>query len=251
MKKTRMFMKKFIFGIIAVVVAGAIWVLTRENSCSSGTIKNEDEIIPRVEAKKTNLKEATTTLEMMENLELEYKELINQVAEDTKSVLESDTSFITEVEAWEVLYSLLNEFCVDVIHIGWYGGSGCSLVMRGIRNRVLEIRAKDLSRIIQLNGGKDPASNDMVEYKRKELCKAIDNAVEAVIPPEGLWEIPEEGIDEYRKLYNRIQKDYKLLPAVIEKWLATRASRYNGCTAIALDDMKDEVCITFFVDVED
>ena len=240
-------MKKFIFGIIALVVAGAIWVLSKENSCSSESAQNEGEMIPRVDSKKTNLKEAKTTFEMMESLEWIYKDVTKKVAEDTKRVLGSDSGFIKEVEAWEEVYNLLNEFCVDAVHIGWYGGSGCSLMMRAMRGDVLDIRAKDLSRIIQLNGGKDPASNEMVEYKRKELCRILDLASETLIPPEWLREIPEEGIDEYKKLYNRTQKDYKLLPAAIEKWIATRDTRYNGCTAITLDDMKDAVNVTLYI----
>ena len=98
-------MKKFIFGIIALVVAGAIWVLSRENSCSSESAQNEGEMIPRVDSKKRNLKEAKTTFEMMESLEWIYKDVTKKVAEDTKRVLGSDSSFIKEVEAWEELYN--------------------------------------------------------------------------------------------------------------------------------------------------
>jgi hypothetical protein len=41
------------------------------------------------------------------------------------------------------------------------------------------------------------------------------------------------------------------LPAAIEKWIATRDTRYNGCTAIALDDMKDAVYVTLLIDEEE
>lgn len=52
-----------------------------------------------------------------------------------------------------------------------------------------------------------------------------------------------EELENYIKLYRNIQKNAELLPEAIDKWIKTR-SRYRGCTAIALDDMKDAAILT-------
>ena len=45
------------------------------------------------------------------------------------------------------------------------------------------------------------------------------------------------------KFFRNIQKNGELLPKAIDKWIMTR-SRYRGCTAITLDDMKDAAILT-------
>ena len=223
-------MKKFIFGLIGVVIVVAgFFLYDREDYTTDDTIRYEYKKAP---AKKQEPKRKS------------YSALKEEEAEALKKVLESDSNFAEEIVAWDELQGLLSEFCIDGAHMEWFGNMECASAMEGMRNLVAEVRVKDLHRILQLEGGSDPATKEMVEYKKKELLKAIERACILVAPIDVAESVLKgEELENYIKLYRNIQKNAELLPKAIDKWIKTR-SRYRGCTAIALDDMKDAAILT-------
>ena len=226
-------MKKFIFGLIGVVIVVAgFFLYDREDYTTDDTI--------RYEYKKEPAKSAS----QQEPKRKSYSALKEEEAETLKKVLESDSNFTEEIVAWDELQGLLSEFCIDGAHMEWFGNMECASAMEEMRNLVAEVRVKDLHRILQLEGGSDPATKEMVEYKKKELLKAIERACILVAPIDVAESVLKgEELENYIKLFRNIQKNGELLPKAIDKWIKTR-SRYRGCTAIALDDMKDAAILT-------
>lgn len=166
-----------------------------------------------------------TTISMISHSNKVYSVLMFRVVGDTRRVLQSDSCFVDEIEAWEELYGLLGTICMGVMCSEWYGGSGCIPMMGVAQNNVLEVRVNDLHRIIQLEGGSDPATVQMITFKKNELYEAMDQAIKTI---------------DHDVILQDVKKCKDALPAALEKWIQTR-SKYKGCTAIAIDDMKDAV----------
>lgn len=166
-----------------------------------------------------------TTIDMINHSYMVYSVLMCKIVTYSKRVLQCDSTFKDEMRAWKELHGLLSNLCIGVIHSEWYGGSGCGPMMGAVRNNVLEVRVNDLRRIIQLDGGSDPATDEMITSKRDELYQAMERALKIV---------------DKEELYMSVKKSKEALPAALEKWIHTRG-KYKGCTAVAIDDMKDAV----------
>lgn len=223
-------MKKFIFGLIGVVIVVAgFFLYDREDYTTDDMIMYEYKKEPAKKASQQEPKRKS------------FSALKGEEVEMLKKVQESDSKFAEEMVVWDELQRIMNSFYMDMTNHECYGGFGNAPALEKMRNCVLEVRVKDLHRILQLEGGSDPASDGMVEYKKAELLKAIERASKLVIPiEERMTIINGEEIARCRQLFEHIQQQAELLPEAIEKWIKTR-SRYKGCTAIALDDMKDVV----------
>ncbi len=166
-----------------------------------------------------------TTIDMINHSYMVYSVLMCKIGVYSKKVLQCDSTFKDEMKAWKELHGLLSNLCIGVIHSEWYGGSGCGPMMGAVRNNVLEVRVNDLRRIIQLDGGSDPATDEMITCKQDELYLAMERALKIV---------------DKEELYMSVKKSKEALPAALEKWIHTRG-KYKGCTAVAIDDMKDAV----------
>ena len=169
--------------------------------------------------------EGITTIEMMNHSMMVYCVLMYKVVAYSKIVLQRDSTFKDEMKAWDELYVLLSNFCIGVIYSEWFGDSCCGPMIEAVRNNVLEVRVKDLHRIIQLEGGSDPATDQMVTLKRNELNQAMERALKTV---------------DKADVYKSTKKSKAAIPAALEKWYLTRA-KYKGCTAVTIDEMKDAV----------
>ena len=166
-----------------------------------------------------------TTIDMINHSYMVYSVLICKIGAYSKRVLQCDSTFKDEMMAWKELHGLLSNLCIGVIHSEWYGGSGCGPMMGAVRNNVLEVRVNDLRRIIQLDGGSDPATDEMITCKQDELYLAMERAFKTV---------------DKEELYMSVKQSKEALPVALEKWIHTR-DKYKGCTAVAIDDMKDAV----------
>ena len=166
-----------------------------------------------------------TTIDMINHSYMVYSVLMCKIGVYSKKVLQCDSTFKDEMRAWKELHGLLSNLCIGVIHSEWYGGSGCGPMMGAVRNNVLEVRVNDLRRIIQLEGSSDPATDEMITSKQDDLYQAMELALKTV---------------DKEELYMSVKKCKEALPAALEKWIHTR-DKYKGCTAVAIDDMKDAV----------
>ena len=225
-------------------VAGMVWKLGMENSvdvqdsnalnrwqeeCEKAMVAYYDLLHPHDSLKEFNKVEAVldavekripegmTTIDMVNQTLMDYSMLMFRKTAYAKRVAEGDSCFVRECQAWKELEGQLSKFCTSVAESEWAGGSACNLMMSAARNSVLKARVRDLQRILQLEGGTDPASDGMVDYKKQALLRAIVKA-------------PMKAPDE--------------LFAALDRWIENRG-RYKGCTAIALDDMADAVWHTY------
>ena len=273
-------MKKFIFGIIAIVMAVAVWMslgkkdgasddepvqraiehkidtaslrkianmvwrLVMENAvdvrdssalnqwqeqCGKAMIAYYDSLHPNEDLKDYKKMEAViddmeklipegiTTIDMINNGLMDYCMQMFRKTAYSAQVQQTDSNFVRELQAWSVLEGHLIKFCMGAAESTWAGGSACSLMMGAARNAVLRARVRDLIRILQLEGGSDAASEAMVNSKKEEVKKAIAKA--PIKAPDGLFD-------------------------AMDQWMASR-ERYNGCTAVAFDDMAEAVWYSF------
>ena len=89
-------MKKFIFGLIGVVIVVAgFFLYDREDYTTDDRIRYE---YKKAQAKKQEPKRKS------------YSALKGEEAEELKKVLESDSNFAEEIVAWDELQGLLSEF---------------------------------------------------------------------------------------------------------------------------------------------
>lgn len=200
--------------------------------------KKADSVLDEIEA---SIPEEDTTSGMIQHSLKLYSTLMLRVELYTRRILQSDSSFTEEIKAWNELYSSLSNFCIGVVHLEWFGGSGAGPMMGAARNGVLDVRAKDLHRIIQLGGGSDPASDEMVDYKKTALLDAVNKRASSVsMPAEVKDSYGKEQLQRYRTLYKDIMNSRGKLPDALDKWLKMR-DMYKGSSAAALDDMTDVV----------
>ena len=300
-----MIMKKFLFGIIAVVIAVAVWMslgkketaadepatknsvdkvakaslervaemvwalgltdsIDEENPeelerwrdrCENAMLiyfdsvnpgnqlakeKKTDSVLDEIE---TSIPEEDTNAGMIQHSLKLYSTLMLRVELYTRRILQSDSCFSEEIKAWNELYSSLGNFCIGVVHLEWFGGSGAKPMMGAARNDVLLARVKDLHRILQIGDGSDPASDEMVEHYHNSFLYSVDRIAGIVSSPAEMKEVYDERILEgYSEVYKTIIKCKKDISIALYKWIKTRV-KYRGCNAIALDDLSEAVSV--------
>lgn len=106
--------------------------------------------------------EGITTIDMINHSLMDYSMQMYRKTAYSAQVQLTDSNFVRELQVWSVLEGHLIKFCMDAAESAWAGGSACSLMMGAARNAVLRARVRDLQRILQLEGGSDPASEGMV-----------------------------------------------------------------------------------------
>lgn len=193
-------MKKFTFGAIGIVVALAVWVLVRDR---------EEDSDPKTEV----------THKMAE---VEDSIMVEMVVAEREKVLQLDSCFAEEIKPWEEVDSLLKVFCEGIANAGVLRGNvDVIAAMDAVRYNILKVRYNDLKRIIQLNGDEDPASDEMVEYKERELSEAMDLVIYSL---------------RNGPIYQSMIDSKEQLPMALEKWTKTR-EKYKGSNAITIHEM--------------
>ena len=194
-------MRKFIFGVIALVVVGAVMVLVSRDGEEGNTPAQKD-------SQKVTKAADSITAEM--------------IIDETAKVLDLDSSFTDEINEWVEVDSLLTIFCEGMANAGVLRGNvDVIAAMDAVNYQVMKIRYNDRKRIIQLNGDKDYASDEMLEYKKNELIDAMDLALE---------------LQSKGPIFQSMIDCRGQMSAAIEKWIKTR-ERYKGSNAITIHEM--------------
>jgi hypothetical protein len=139
------------------------------------------------------------------------------------AILEKDTTFRKEMEAWESVHKEMKTFCNCAIHAIFYGGSIIGLEEVVAVNAIYDRRRDDLARVYSLcqneslpcNESKNPAKAKAI------LLKSIEKTISKIEPREE-YSYDKREKQEFDSLCYKVQPSRKTLLVAIENWLKTR-----------------------------
>ncbi|MBQ9244936.1 hypothetical protein IJ182_01570, partial [bacterium] len=79
--------------------------------------------------------------------DLEYNMIKYKVVEETKNLLDTDSTFISEITAWQTLNKCLDKYIDNSVYIAWYNGNGQGPEIKDDKIIILKNRLMDLQRI--------------------------------------------------------------------------------------------------------
>jgi len=172
-----------------------------------------------------------STMGMIVNLDLQNSFLIYRMIAENTQILQYEPSFTTEIEAWNRLQEVLNVFCLGVVNLDWFGGSGAAPASLATRNMIIQSRIDDMKNICRLYRGDDSiktlyTSNTIEAQLSKshaEFVRAINRVASSVSTVEESKDyLPEDRLSDYKVLYDKVQNSKSPLKKSIDEWKKTR-----------------------------
>ena len=176
-----------------------------------------------------------TTMGMIINGDLQYKFLIYRMTAVSFQICDKDPSFEKEMKAWDGLEEAMCDFCVDVVRLDWFGGSGSGPAAIGMRNSIIQCRIDDLERIYKLYSGEptsqryasDEMGNDLnirLKKSREDFKKAVEKIASSISDVNEAKEYYSDyQLEEYESLYHAVQESKNTLTNSLDKWLLVRS----------------------------
>lgn len=172
-----------------------------------------------------------TTMGMIINGDLQYKFLIYRMTAVSFQICDKEPSFEKEMKAWDGLEEAMCDFCVDVVRLDWFGGSGSGPAAIGMRNSIIQCRIDDLERIYKLYSGGPVSQNDMgndlntrLKKSREDFKKAVEKIASSISDVNEAKEYYSDyQLEEYESLYHAVQESKSALTNSLDKWLLVRS----------------------------
>ena len=172
-----------------------------------------------------------STMGMIVNFDLQSSFLIYRMTAETAKILEYEPSFTMEIEAWDCLQKAMNEFCLGIVHLDWFGGSGVGPASLATRNMIIQSRIDDLKNIHGLYAGNSSlvVANDKNDSYAKltkaqsEFTRAVDKVAWSVSNVEDAKEyVIEDRLSDYKALYDKVQGAKTPLVKSLDEWERVR-----------------------------
>lgn len=171
-----------------------------------------------------------STMGMIVNFDLQNSFLIYRMTDETVQILEYEPLFRQEIEAWEYLHKAMNDFCLGIVNLDWFGGSGAGPASLATRNMIIQSRIDDLKNIHRLYAGYPiqttnikPTTDVRLVKSKSEFVKAIEKVASAVSNVEESKDyLPEDRLQDYKDLYDKVQGAKSPLLKMFENWAKTR-----------------------------
>ena len=174
-----------------------------------------------------------STMGMIVNFDLQSSFLTYRISAESKQIMTYDPT-IDDSKNWDILQKAMTDFCVGVVLADWFGGSGAGPASIASRNSILEARYVDLKRIHKMCLGEYPARitgtkefGDHIDNRLTESIvkfkKAVEQTSKSIGNPKEVkdW-LPEDRLNDYTNLYDKIQASKKPLIEALGKWLDSR-----------------------------
>lgn len=110
---------------------------------------------------------------------------------------------LEEINAWNNLHRLLNKFCVNMLYLGWYGGSGAGPACTALICDISNTRLKDVERLNKFYHNELPSSELLCE---DTLNMPFETAVDSVIECRKLSPKAHEWYTDFE--YEGYEKEY-------------------------------------------
>ena len=174
-----------------------------------------------------------STMGMIVNLDLQSDFILYRMSAESEQIMTFDST-IDESKDWGYLQKAMTDFCLGIVQADWFGGSGVGPASLATRNSILETRLGDLKRINKLcrmdfpsriTGAREfgeqiekhlAGSVDQFKKTIEQTAKSIDTADEAKE-----W-LPEDRLNDYKTLYDKIQASKEPLLKALSNWLVAR-----------------------------
>lgn len=172
-----------------------------------------------------------STMGMIVNYDLQNSFLVYRMTAEAIKILEYEPSFTIEIKAWDRLQKAMNDFCLGIVHLDWFGGSGVGPASLATRNMIIQSRIDDLKNIHGMYAGNNNLAevNDNNDFDAKftksesEFSRAIDKVASSVSNVEEAKEyLLEDRLSDYKVLYEKVQGAKKPLLKSLEEWKRVR-----------------------------
>ena len=249
------------------------------NKCTQTLVQCYDSIYPRTYT--SNYGKAIGMLEKIESF-LENDEdassmrttpeyiLLNNIeyyymTANSIEIKDLDSSFEKEIKAWDILQNALTDFCISVVEIDWFDGSGMELASLDTRKTINEARVKDLKRVLQMykqdypeklysSEGIDNITKTQLAFSLEKFKLAVEDIASSITKVDDAKDfIVEDRIKAYESFYKKVQDYRKPLIDAMENWLKERdktpkcssgmemaaRNKYHEITAEMLNDLTE------------
>lgn len=171
-----------------------------------------------------------STMGMIVNFNLQNTFLIYRMTAEAIKILEYEPSFTMEIKAWDRLQEAMNDFCLGVVHLDWFDGSGIGPASLATQNMIIQSRIDDLKNIHRLYAGNNPffVANNNDSYAKltgsqSEFSRALDKIASSVSNVEDAKEyVLEDRLSDYKALYDKVQSSKTPLVKSLEEWKKER-----------------------------
>lgn len=139
------------------------------------------------------------------------------------AILEKDTTFRKEMEAWESVHKEMKTFCNCAIHAKFFGGNIIGLEEVIAINAIYDRRRDDLARLYSLYRNESlPYDESKPSAKAKAILqKSMERTISQIEPRDEYYYDKREK-QEFDSLCYKVQASRKTLLVAIENWLNTR-----------------------------
>ena len=168
-----------------------------------------------------------STMGMIVNFDLQNSFLIYRMTDETFQILEYEPLFRQEIEAWEYLHKAMNDFCLGIVNLDWFGGSGAGPASLATRNMIIQSRIDDMKNIHRVYADDYPMSATNIKHtidvrlvkSKSEFVKAVEKVASAVSNVEESKDyLPEDRLQDYKALYDKVQGAKSPLLQALNDW---------------------------------
>ena len=168
-----------------------------------------------------------STMGMIVNFDLQNSFLIYRMTDETFQILEYEPLFRQEIEAWEYLHKAMNDFCLGIVNLDWFGGSGAGPASLATRNMIIQSRIDDMKNIHRVYADDYPMSATKIKHtidvrlvkSKSEFVKAVEKVASAVSNVEESKDyLPEDRLQDYKALYDKVQGAKSPLLQALNDW---------------------------------
>ena len=168
-----------------------------------------------------------STMGMIVNFDLQNSFLIYRMTDETFQILEYEPLFRQEIEAWDHLHKAMNDFCLGIVNLDWFGGSGVGPASLATRNMIIQSRIDDMKNIHRVYADDYPMSATNIKHtidvrlvkSKSEFVKAVEKVASAVSNVEESKDyLPEDRLQDYKALYDKVQGAKSPLLQALNDW---------------------------------
>lgn len=213
------------------------------NECQQVLIDTYDSIHPGTRAKDKDLlmleelirffetNPDYSTMGMIIAYDLDENFVAYKAVRNTKAILDTRKGrpFIKEINAWNDFYRLLNKFCLNMLYLGWFGGSGAGPACTALACNISNQRLEDLERFNKFYHNELPLSALLCTDTSNIL---FENAVDTVLtkrrmtPDIRVWYTDSQA-EMYEDEYNGTLACRDSLIEAYHNWLSIRESLFG------------------------
>ena len=168
-----------------------------------------------------------STMGMIVNFDLQNSFLFYRMTDETFQILEYEPLFRQEIDAWEYLHKAMNDFCLGIVNLDWFGGSGAGPASLATRNMIIQSRIDDMKNIHRVYADDYPMSATNIKHtidvrlvkSKSEFVKAVEKVASAVSNVEESKDyLPEDRLQDYKALYDKVQGAKSPLLQALNDW---------------------------------